>query len=402
MRIYICTKGNIWASIINTRIPTTLIGMSNLIPEKRVNKRGVAVTKHVRATPAATKSKDSMPPPALVSARKTKGKSLTKKQLEPNYNSLLRSQFKTDAELQTAIKARYGYPRLDTLFVFTCSDAEVYDVISAVGLTNAGALLGDAGIRSKEDALEFLSSTGLDHLATDSSGLTAAALNRGIPAHDVFYMYKKSFTESGDNPDIKLLLDSAEAHSHKGLRDMKVIPPIHERVADAQISMDDLRIIGPTRFVKATDSSGFLIRQVMKLQSGLLDHDAQQIKEAIIRRTNAKDSIDQASVLAELRVANDCGYEFASTLRNPQLVARVVHAFESQPEDKLRAAAYAEAIGNAVKSRPSLSVNKVVPLFKAGVDPMLAVEHLDRDIPVEQIIAIEAEGIAPSVSGGWL
>jgi hypothetical protein len=376
--------------------------MSNLIPEKRVNKRGVAVTKHVRATSTATKSKDSMPPPALVSARKTKGKPLTKKQLEPNYNSLLRSQFKTDVELQTAIKARYGYPRLDTLFVFTCSDAEVYDVISAVGLTNAGALLGDAGIRSKEDALEFLSSTGLNHLATDSSDLTAAALNRGIPAHDVFYMYKKSFTESGDNPDIKLLLDSAEAHSHIGLRDVKTDTPVHERVAAETISMDDLRTVGLSRLVKAADHSGFLLKQLTKMKDGSLNYDAVQMKETINRHTNTTGSINQDSVRAELWLAGGFGYEFASKLNNPQMVAMLVQTIKGELEDKLHAANYAETIGNSVKFKWTLSAAKVATLFNAGVDPLRAAEHLNSQISVEQIIAIEAEGIAPSVSGGWL
>lgn len=145
-----------------------------------------------------------------------------------------------------------------------------------------------------------------------------------------------------------------------------------------------------------------MLRHLIALQAGELDYAAEQIKETIVRHTGSNSSVDEASVRAELYVAKECGYEFASTLKNVKLVAMVVQYCKDDQEEAKEAAVYAEALGNAVKTQWNLTPDKVLPLFKGRVDPVRAAEHLESGSSIAQIIAIEAEGIAPSISGGWL
>lgn len=378
--------------------------MSNLIPEKRVNKNGIAVTKHVRVSPAAQKPKPSIPTPVISgTGRKSAAKpKLSKKQTEEKHNLIDTSKFNTDSELAAAVASRYGKPRTADYPVFTCSDAEIYEVTSVVGLDNAGMLLG-AGLRSKSDTEAFLRSVGMERLAGDYSDMTTEALERGVPAIEVFKMYGKYFTGDGEKLDYSLVLDTAEANAHKGLREASVNPSIPARIAGEGISMDDLRTVGPTRFVKTMDSSGFLLKQLTEMKSGFLQYSAEEMKETIVRFTDTKGSVNKASVRAALAISREFGHSYATTIDNPQIAAAMQEVFKEETAENRRAAIeYADALSDGVKSKWSLNTGIVTLLFHEGIAPQRAADHLNNGTPVNQIIAIEKNNITPSISGGWL
>lgn len=376
--------------------------MSNLTPEKRVNKNGVAVTKHVRASAKTALSK-ALPVPALTGSERSKaakGKHLTKKQLEPEYRTLIRKHFNTDNELLKLLNAAHQ-SRRNEIFVFTRSDAEVYDVIAVAGFTNAGVLL-DSGFRTGKDAESFLRMNKLDRLVTDESEVVREALDRGIPSQYVFDMYRKHFTDAGENLDTKLLLDSAEAMSHKGLRDARFTPSIPDRIASGSINMDDLRTVGSTRFLKALEPNGFLLNQLMEMNSGNLKYTAEQMKETILKFTDDKNRVGNHQVRGTLAVARVYGYEFASSLKHPTISPVMMLATDGDDKEKLRAIEYAETLVDGVTSKWGLTAQTVAEMFRNDVDPVRAAGYINDNTPMEQVLAIEKEGIAPSVSGGWL
>jgi hypothetical protein len=377
--------------------------MNNLIPEKRVNKNGVAVTKHVRAA-AKTASAAKVPAPSLKGsgrAKPAKTKPLTKKQLEPNYNTLIRGHFVADGELAESLRLTYGNPRMNQIYQFTCSDAEIYDVISVAGLKNAGALL-DAGFRDKDSVTTYLRRKGLDRLIEDESELVRSALNRGVPSQWLFGAYSKRFTSGGNTADTELLLDSAEARSHKGLREAKCTPTIPDSVAAGTISMDDIRTIGATRFLKALEPNGFLLSQLAEIKSGTVDYGAEQIKETIERFTDAKGAVNSTSVRGVFAVARVGGYEEGVKLKYPALSSPFVRIVEGTVEEKLAAVQYAETVLEGVMPVFNISTQLVYKPYQAGATTEQAIDYIKGNITLDQIIAINDHGIAPSVSEGWL
>lgn len=381
----------------------SLIDMSNLRPEKRVNKNGVAVTKHVRAA-AKPASLTNVPAPALKGAPRAipaKAKPLTKKQLEPNYNSLIRAHFRVSEELTDALLATHGKPRLNQIYTFTCSDAEVYAVISVAGMENSAALL-EAGFRDKDSTEEYLRSKGLDHLVRDESEMVRNALHRGVPTQQLFEAYRRHFHNTDTPPDINRLLDTAEARAHKGLREAKFTPSIPDRIALGEISMDDIRTIGATRFLKASEPNEFMLNQLAELNTGELDYGAEQIRETIERFTDPRGAVNTPQVRGVFAVARVCGYEEGTKLKYPALSSPFIRIAEGTPEEKLAAVNYAEEVLEGVMPKFNISTQSVYKPYQAGATIEQAIQYVNGNITIEQIIAINEHGIAPSVSEGWL
>lgn len=111
--------------------------MSNLVPEKRVNKNGVAVTKHVRPAAVPT-SKTALPAPALSGSASTANQTAP----APTAEDIIDLMWKRKQELSESPRRQpsFGYekPFIDKFpdelrqgihdFIRTANNAEVYEI----------------------------------------------------------------------------------------------------------------------------------------------------------------------------------------------------------------------------------------------------------------------------------
>lgn len=376
--------------------------MSNLVPEKRVNKNGVTVTKHVRPA-AATVSKPTLPAPSvpdIIPASASKPLRLTKKQLEQLPNSLLREDFKADHGLRRAITDQRGRPKVYTFYNFTASEAEIYSVLAVTTPENAAALL-ESGFRSGEEAAGFLRGNGLESLMRDRSRLADGALRRGIAPEYFFKAHRDYFGIPELEPPVKLFLDTAEACSIRAFDETAFMIT---RIARREISMDDIRTIGPARLMRVARQNDLPLKHLAELQAGTLGYDAEQMKSIFARFEGQKSTLnDRYSLNAMMFLADEFGYDYAEKLKSPSLVSMVSRQnFEDNPEERAPAMEYADQLGGSLKSSDSVKSSDVMKLFRAGIDPSRAAYHLDNGADVERVIAVEQSGTTSGVASGWL
>lgn len=162
-----------------------------LVPQKRTDKRGVAVTRWVRPGRAAPGAGRSIPAPTARATREPF-------QPGPNETTPTTHIFEV-AEGSGSMKVAPPSPELlaiprpqseqlgrlpRTGYLFTASYAEFYDVLSAVPPQDALDLL-QRGVRTAQEAAEFLDQHGIEHLGWDAGALTEECMRRSLPPNKV-------------------------------------------------------------------------------------------------------------------------------------------------------------------------------------------------------------------------
>lgn len=218
--------------------------MSNLIPERRVNKNGVAVTKHVRAQASATLDKT---PPAPSLRRNDSGKEkLRPGQLEQRVRSF--SPLKNDAD-RLLMQGHTG------MFTFTSSDKEIYDVMSVTRAGDAMALL-EKGVRTSEEALDVLARNGLEHRQRDRSELMQELLKRNIAPEKTTKAFSmldidREYWANPHERDTNHYPDVIEYLSIESYKDMYGSDDIKNLILSGDISFSDIKDIGAGRLRKS-------------------------------------------------------------------------------------------------------------------------------------------------------
>lgn len=369
--------------------------MPNLIPEKRLDRNGRLVTKHVKATPSATTPKASLPSPTVAPATKPKKTpaARTKQKVWDFY------EYQTGADKEL-IKATKSYNQ-HLNYYFEASDVDAYEVMSVVAPRNIIPLLS-TGIRKREDAKSFLEQKGLAHLIEDNASFAEKALSQNVPAQVAASMVKDFPDASADDPHY---FDAMEAHGVKAYREAgseygKAI--CTQRVLDGTISLSDLKIVGASR-MKAGGGGAAIMTQLGKINSGTANMTVEELA-AVITHANSKPSQHSTMVNEAVWFADRHGAKLALELNDVVFAASfsnaLIHNGYTGPledifkwHDELRDG---EWIGH-------VEAKDLIAMFEAGVQPSDVIEGVKRGrMTPQQIIAVHAEGISPVVSSGWL
>lgn len=363
-----------------------------LVPEKRLDRNGRLVTKHVRAT-AARPAQAAIPAPAATPAPKTTKVPVAR--TRPVLWDVYKSQCGADKEL---VKASDSFVR-DLNYYFEVSDVEAYDVMSRVLPENVIPLLA-CGVRSGEDAVTFLKDRGLERLIEDNTSFAEQALAHGIPAK-LIKDFRDSYPEDSfeDNPSY---FEAASIFGVKGFRESQHIPRLPEMVLNGYVNSDDLKTLGPKR-VKAGGSSRAIITQLEKINNGQSKMTVEELGEVIDKAVES--GVRNSTMVNEsVWLADKRGPELTLKLKQPVLAAQLDQQLEAIQFDQSNI----EAIllwHDEFRKRfgwGHVSVQQIKELFEAGIKSEDAAERLDEGMSTQQIIGVHAHEVPKAVSGGWL
>lgn len=364
--------------------------MSNLIPEQRVDKNGVTVTRHVRAAKNAPSGKD-MPQPKLAKA-KYAGLQInpTKQQAREHFYMFDAGKHPVDSELLTALgivpHARTG---------FHSSEYQTYDVLAVTDRGTAIALL-EAGVKSAADAKRVLKTLGKESLLHDNSDVAAEALTRGILSFRYIEQGIEGETENSH------FLDYLEASS---IMSMSQYPDMHKSVRDGTISLDDIKAVTPARITMADDWR--TIKQALtKLASGTANYTVSDVSQILDRYTKNGSSVGSTLRLAfemtehyGVQLAIDIPPTDTTVSFSNYLLDHEVDVERSKSLLRYNHRVFTSLSGLVSDNRRKLSKEDIIAFHDAGANP----DHVaNGSITITQIDGINNHGIAPSVSGGWL
>lgn len=364
--------------------------MSNLQAVKRLDKNGVLTTKHVRVDSKSKTPSSPIPAPKAAPKSPVKTKAPTKSQLKPQPRAVTASLEQRDPELLNAlgIDADLG------IYRFRASDAQVYEVLSVTGNGTALALL-QSGIRSRDDAENYLMDNGFERLLTDNSAYAQEAQARGIDPKWYFQQTRLSSDEDLSDPlfwDALEVTNSAALSYNQNLR---------HSVRNGEIRMADIKTVGATRISKSLGQNE-IEEALVKIASGEANYSASDLK-AVIEKFG-----DQSNVLMEsaLALTEDYGVDYALSIRNPKphimAVNDIMKDNGDDPERIKSTLTYyddLDAQGYGGNCAFETTMSNVLRFHDAGVS---AADAYSGKITLTQLDAIDEHGINASLSSGWL
>lgn len=354
---------------------------NNLVPVQRLDKNGRLNTKHVRAdkTQAATAK---VPAPALAPA-KTKLPAAQTRQKPRTVAYSAPGNYELNQLLGTDPQA--------TELTITASDAEFYSVLSTTSKANAFALL-QAGIRSADEASNYLEDNGLAELIEDNSELCEEALDRKIPPN--------KFIESSANlrgPEgSDYYLDALEVYSSsipKGTGSHSNLV-ITNQVYEGEIKLADLKEIGFKKFNTFREKDA-LVDALIKIGAG----------KSNLTITDVSALVDKHPYYfrAALELSSKYGTERVLQLNTP--VLDYSDHLEERGVDKDRTISlikYRDQVSQLEyeKSiyRTPIHYELLEKCFDAGLSPL----QVATDDYTEQQLDGLLNGATPGVSSGWL
>lgn len=370
--------------------------MSNLIPEKRMDKTGKLVTRHVRP-PAASQTAPALPVAAIPTAPL---RGLTEAPVKTQHRTHYR--FIPPADYPDSYKdiaPRLGGSEHLHMGGFHATDYEVYGVLSVTDPGTALALL-EYGSRSADEAEHTLRTLGLEHLLKDNSDLATGAMVRRIFPET--YLRKAT-------PDV---LASEHALDYLQVVNMNVLEnysEMHTGVLNGTMRLEDIKSIGIDRIRNAGDWAA-----VKKVLTGLADgsaaYTAEEAGALIERYANApRATMFQALLLAQ-RYGADVALELTPTAGLMSFADYLWSPIRNTDKDRCGSllryyrqveTSLAQHSGNKKTARGDNRVylEDLIRFHDAGANPD---QVASGSITINQIEAINTHGIAPSVAGGWL
>jgi hypothetical protein len=368
--------------------------MSNLIPQKRPDKNGRMVTRHVRTDATRAGRTVGIPSPAA-SANPVKPLKLLARQTRDNSQVFDRDVHFPNSALKRLLPVK-GKP---LNYDIRASDATLYDMFSVLAVDDA-IHLAHMGYPTKETALSFLHDNKLESLIReDRSSVMQEALQRRIPAAKFAELHAKYGI---DQRQTDIFLDAAEAYSSSVLRNLSPydeLRSVHVGILAGDIDLSDIKSIGIGKIQKS-NAAHRVIDALRRKKSGEIKCTAEDIA-ILIDKNNDENNVSLPLDWA-LGAIGRYGADFLTTLTNLRFASVIAEQCDQRKysvEDTKSLIDYSGRMRSAgsVPSFPAM-----VKIKKAGVDPELAGRLHREGKTTEQIIEISDEGISAAVSSGWL
>lgn len=381
--------------------------MTPLVPEKRTDRNGRAVTRHVRAGSPASKSAAAIPPPRA--AKASDGSDRPEARLRPKQREQQRFVLKHLA-LPSSPALGQGPTPYQTAYEFTASAAEFYDVLSVAAEADAVRLLR-AGCRSAEEASEKLARGGGEPL--DRRELVDELLRRNISPQAMAEYGLAHGTPAVDAHSVKAAADAVELYAISALRTRDLYFEVLREVLDGQIRIEDIKAVGVTRLKTGSrlQASKELLRT---LACGDAKFTAADVRWALDECAPEGSGISARTTTAGLygvaafcllhggRDLFDRGFEMRlidhvyRTLsylqygRTPEMYEAVVYELEARK-------------GTAIEWDSKAAITEaLVETHRAGVPAKQAGELIASGMTAEQVIAVHRGEAAKPLAEGWL
>lgn len=370
---------------------------SNLIPQKRMDKTGKLVTRHVRAGAPKPASGSSLPAPkmAVPNGKKVTAKKPLAKQSEVKLRMGSRSNHSPDPSLYAALGA--DPKNLWDLTTISASDVQMYDMFSILR-TDDAVLLMDHKITSPDDAVELLEKNGLSHLLIDRRDLMTEAQNRRIDAWNFMEaQHKFGVDDLACDPEVLLgavrLDDSISLPRWEtgGKEDSYA-----HHVMRGDISYDDVMTLGISSL---SGAARFIPEQLCgylkDIHTGRASYDAE-----LLRHLGQKSGYSRPVLEQALGMVSEYGADFMSKVTYLDSAIAINDQYRGRPT-KLRAELIQYAQEMELKIA-NIGYADMVKLFDNDIPVEDAKVMVSQGMDADRIIAVSKEGITKSVASGWL
>lgn len=383
---------------------------SNLRPELRVDKNGVLTTKHVRNEPAKSSTRVPLPAPTsspsadLAYAHKEDAWGLTNK------------DWACDQELELVCRAESRDKR-----AFWCSNAAAYEVLSVVAPESVAPLLA-AGMRTADETKGFLERNGLSRLIEDNSVLAEKAYNVRIKAQD-FLEFAAAYSSRTDS---QFFMDAANAHTNRYIRQIvdrqqsdKAGESLIGLILDGEVRLEDINEISPKvikelsihdnptmemfRQHSYTDGystvDNYMIDQLRALAKGETAYSSSGELSLVLLNAHEDGAVHPRTAVEIAAAYGDGTAEVINA--NNWIVAKTLASALSRgnktPEEKRKVLDYRLSIKSKYHAP-----EETIEMYEAGVSSENASRYLNKELTLEQTIALDRGEVAPSLTQGVL
>jgi hypothetical protein len=380
--------------------------MSNLIPEKRLDKNGVLTTKHVRAAGKPAVTKRQAPAPTLGGSGKKSVKLRPKQTEQRHRNFHFHPVIDGDKRLLT------GRPVQDP--VFAASDAEIYEVLSVTDSANAILLL-EKGIRSADEARAYLRKIDAGDLTRDYSDLMDDMLSRNVSPEDtangMLRLDLHIARRPNQNDYSANYPDTIEFLSLSAFESMRGRTNFMNDILEGRVNIGDIKAIGTTR-LKVYDRLYFLRDILARKQSGERDFEIDDMKKFLDK--SSKSGLVQGHFKSVIHLFDELGMEGVDKLDDLKTFSS--HFWEEMKNDEedtkflVERSLYVAQLSEALQGGPiersgrywaeGFSEDAVI-LRDAGVEIEDAARLMNEGMTAQQVIGV-VNGIETAVADGWL
>ena len=370
--------------------------MANLVPEKRMNRNGKLVTKHVRAESPQGSQRPAIPSPQLGATKPKKAAQAVFKprpaQLEEYYNSYKASAFNVDPRLDPD-------PRHNSYYGFSANDVEIYTVLAATKRSGDALHMLQVGIRDAAGVKKYLKKHKAMDLYADRD-FAQEALTKNIPAFDFISQDEELKPEQRDSPHYVDIIRFKTSSLNQGLNSMA-----DKSIVDGTISFDDIKTIGITK-LKSHDALYSLIPSFKAVKRGEADFTVDKIKDLLDRAR--KEKLKSTDFNYVCRTMDKVGMDAVLNCKELGRLASEFHAYNISPGsshykdsgDSVERAVYSATLKSEVRGLMSVYVSD--EYYEAGIPVEVAADVMSKGGGIREAKAIHEEGISSSVAGGWL
>lgn len=361
---------------------------ANLIPTPIVDKNGKRTTvrkKPVSITAAAKPLPAPAPLPAFYDYVPTAD------QFAPKTIEVIQAYDRMDeylAEITAPIHGAYGWHKMK----YEANDVEVYDVLSVTSIGNANALL-HAGVRSRDEAIQFLTENDFAHSIVDNSAIVEAALRRGLSAKHYVDFCNEHHT-SGIDPEI--IIDAADIHGRSSYNKVPIRASISMRILDGEISAADVKTIG-SQILSDSNDLRIILGRLASIKRGEQPYDAQQLR-SYFDATSHQIGYAAAISLAD-RIGMDRVLPLHDKLFAVQQADNITNFFKFPQESLYDALLFFDAFD----PKPQIHMlGDELRACTAGVKPEAAARLRGKGMSVDDIISAHEAGISSAIAEGWI
>lgn len=362
------------------------------VPEKRLNKHGVLVTKHVLAAPRAKTAAHLPAPSADINGTGVAGPKLRPSQrkqqsysipVEADVDELL-----IDDDVLEEMMSGGSY------FVYSASEEESYAVLSATKNIGDALHMLSLGIRTMDEAYGFLEEHQAEHLKADHSELTNELLSRNV---DSSHLVENRERLTTNYPDTSNIADLIELNSIRGFKSQcYTVEPF---IAEDEVSLSDIKAVGVAD-LKIYDRLIDSLPALADIKNNpATKTSVEDISWVIDRLAKEVPGNNQSEYGAAIEALVSVGREGLAPVRDLTMLSNLSRNYRRRYADPERKTVYAAIVLQTTPKVPSEELEK---LFDSGIEAHHAGDMLLKGMSVDQILDARDNGIAISVSEGWL
>lgn len=370
---------------------------SNLIPQKRMDKTGKLVTRHIRAGgPAAHSTK--LPVPVITAAKTTKRKAGLKKplakQLEVQYRMTDSKYYSAAPEIYEAL----GFEKENSfpLMSIVASDVQMYEMFAILGTDNAAVLMASHH-GTPEKALDLLKKNNLEHLLIDRKDTTDEAISRRISAWEFMEaQHKFGVNEADLDPEVYLGAIRLECSVNmprwktNGEDDSYA-----HQVMRGEIDYDDVMTLGIGLLAEKNTMGPHICGYLKDIYSGAANYDAEVLRHVLEKSRHMPAMLEEG-----MHLVSDYGSDFVMDIKYLDGALSLDRKLKNRPvSHRAEIIKYAQA---GIPQFHNIGAESEIRLFDAGVPVDDAVAMLTENMDVDKIIVVHKEGIQKSMATGWL